>query len=68
MAKQKNLWVLIIATLIVAVVINVVPFIFIEQGDSLFAYVGATVSALNLVVTGFAAGLGFYLAKETVGN
>ncbi len=64
--KQKNLWVVIIATLIVAVVINVVPFIFIKQTSGYFAYVGATVSAANLVVTGFAAGLGFYFAKEII--
>ncbi|OGJ21879.1 hypothetical protein A3K73_06680 [Candidatus Pacearchaeota archaeon RBG_13_36_9] len=68
MVKQKNLWIAIIVTLIVAVVINVVPFVFIKQTSGYFAYVGATVSAANLVVTGFAAGLGFYLAKEMVGK
>ena len=66
--KTKNIWIAIIAALAVAVVLNVVPFIFIKQTSDYFAYVGATVSAVNLVVTGFAAGLGFYLAKEITGN
>jgi hypothetical protein len=64
MAKINKVWLITVLTLVVAVILNVIPFIFIKQDSSLFSYVGATVSAANLVITGFAAGLGFYLAKN----
>jgi hypothetical protein len=73
MAKTNKIWKLIFWTLVIAVVLNGIYFYISYTSsntpDNAALAVIATIltpvmSAINYVVAGFAAGLGFYLAKD----
>ena len=74
MAKTKKIWMVVVWTIIIAAVLNGIYFyLSTEAVTNTNVATVATIatpilSAINYVIMGFVAGLGFYLAKEMAGN
>jgi ABC-type antimicrobial peptide transport system permease subunit len=74
MAKTQKIWEAIIYLLAVSVIINGAYFYISSQAltnqtlRSIATVITPVVSAINYIVMGFAAGLGFYLAKQRTGQ